>query len=448
MALIPAYILILVFTILIDYTAGILIEGSQGRGRAWYLGMSLAANLGLLAGFKYFNFFNANLAAVAGSLHLPYHVPSTTWLLPVGLSFHTFQAMSYTLEVYRGTVKAERHLGIYALYVLFYPQLVAGPIERPQNLLDQFREPHALEYGNVTGGLKWMAWGFFKKTVIADRLAPLVGSVFAHPHEFRGPQLALATLAFTVQIYCDFSGYSDIALGAARVMGFRLMTNFRQPYFSQSIGEFWRRWHISLSTWFKDYVYVPLGGNRVGLPRRCFNLMAVFLLSGLWHGANWTFVVWGGLHGGYLVASLLWAHFLGRGTEARTPATHPGAGSPFRVAGVFVLVAVGWIFFRADSVGDAVYILTHLTSGWSAAVKGNLLDHLIAGTGIPLAELEIALVAIAVLLLVETVQQRVGVSRVVARCPFPLRWAAYYAAVYGLIHFGVYGHEQFIYFQF
>jgi D-alanyl-lipoteichoic acid acyltransferase DltB (MBOAT superfamily) len=447
MALIPAYILILVFTILVDYAAGLLIERARGRARGWYLGMSVAANVGLLAGFKYFNFVNENLAALAGFFHLPYAVPNTTWALPVGLSFHTFQAMSYTIEVYRGAQKAERSLGIYALYVLFYPQLVAGPIERPQNLLHQFRERHAVDYEGATEGLRRMAWGFFKKCVIADRLAVIVNAVFADPRRFTGPELTLATLAFTFQIYCDFSGYSDVALGAARVMGFRLMTNFRQPYFATSVGEFWRRWHVSLSTWFRDYVYVPLGGNRVSLPRRCLNLMAVFTLSGLWHGANWTFLAWGFLHGCYLVVALLWARLRGRpdAGPAREPA---GLSRLLRGAVVFGLVSVGWVFFRANNLSDAFYVLAHLPRGWRTAWRDGLLGRLTAGVGVAGSELALAASAVALLLLVEAVQQRTGVGRLVARWPLPVRWAAYYAAVCGIILFGVFGHEQFIYFQF
>src|SRR5678815_1064118 len=220
-------------------------------------------------------------------------VPFLKIILPIGLSFHTFQAMSYTIEVYRGNQKAERNFGIYALYVMFYPQLVAGPIERPQNLLHQFYENHKFDYERVVNGLKLILWGFFKKLVIADRLALYVGAVYNNPTHHTGLSFIMATIFFAFQIYCDFSGYSDIAIGAAKVMGFKLMTNFNRPYFARSISEFWKRWHISLSTWFKDYLYISLGGNRVSVPRWYFNLFIVFLVSGLWHGANWTYIIWG-----------------------------------------------------------------------------------------------------------------------------------------------------------
>ena len=305
MAFVPVYLLILLFTIAIDYCAGLLIEAAPGSRRKLYLAMSLVANVGVLAVFKYYSFFigNANALLYWGGSEAA--LPLLRVVLPIGLSFHTFQAMSYTIEVYRRHQKAERHFGIFALYVLFYPQLVAGPIERPQNILPQFHQKQYFDYNRVVSGLQLMAWGLFKKVVIADRLALLVNEVYNTPTHYQGLPLLVATVFFSVQIYCDFAGYSDIALGSARVMGFDLMTNFSRPYFSRSLPEFWRRWHISLSTWFKDYVYLPLGGNRVALPRACFNLFFVFIISGLWHGASWTFIIWGALHGAYLVGELL-----------------------------------------------------------------------------------------------------------------------------------------------
>ncbi len=262
MFFIPAYILILAFTIVIDYFAGILIENARGKSRKIFLATSLAANIGVLFVFKYYNFFSENLAQIASLLNVEYALPALSILLPVGLSFHTFQAMSYTIEVYRGNQKAERHFGIYALYVMFYPQLVAGPIERPQSLIHQFYERHDFDSNRVSNGLKLMLWGLFKKIVVADNLAVFVDAVYNQPRAWDGVNLIIATIFFAFQIYCDFSGYSDIAIGAAEVMGFKLMTNFNRPYHSKSISEFWKRWHISLSTWFRDYLYIPLGGNR------------------------------------------------------------------------------------------------------------------------------------------------------------------------------------------
>ncbi len=311
-AFIPKYLLILAFLILVDYVAGRGIENAEGRRRRMLLLMSLVANIGLLCVFKYLDFADQNLNALFAWAGLDWVIPQLNIILPIGLSFHTFQAMSYTIEVYRGRQKAERHLGIYALYVMFYPQLVAGPIERPYQLLHQFREHHEFDLPRVSDGLKLMLWGFFKKVVIADRIGLYVNQVYEAPTSHHGWSLIVATYFFAFQIYCDFSGYTDIAIGAAQVMGFRLMDNFNRPYFAKSIAEFWRRWHISLSSWFRDYLYFPLGGNRVPVPRWCFNISIVFLLSGLWHGASWTFVVWGALHGFYIL--------VGRFTRTRAPA--------------------------------------------------------------------------------------------------------------------------------
>ena len=299
MAFVPIYILILAFTIVIDYFAGIYIENAKEERKKLFLVFSLIANIGVLAVFKYYNFLNENFSFLMHGFGLSNPIPYLSILLPIGLSFHTFQAMSYTIEVYRGHQKAERHFGIYSLYVMFYPQLVAGPIERPQNLLHQFREKYDFDYDRVVGGLKLILWGFVKKLVIADRLAIYVNAVYNNPEQHNGMTFIVATIFFAIQIYCDFSGYSDIAIGAAKVMGFKLMTNFNRPYFARNISEFWKRWHISLSTWFKDYLYISLGGNRVSIPRWYFNLMLVFIISGLWHGANWTYIIWGAWNGFY-----------------------------------------------------------------------------------------------------------------------------------------------------
>ena len=344
----PVYILILFFTIAVDYIAGILIERNTNQKRKkLLLVMSIIANVGVLVVFKYYNFFNANLSFLLAFTGTDFHLPVLEMLLPVGLSFHTFQAMSYTIEIYKGKQKAERHLGIYALYVMFYPQLVAGPIERPQNLLHQFRENYSFDYDRVSSGLRRMLWGLFKKMVIADRLSVYVDAVYQNPEHFSGWPLIWATLLFSIQIYCDFSGYCDIAIGSAKVMGFKLMENFNYPYFSASFREFWTRWHITLSGWFRDYVYIPLGGNRLGISTFMFNILVAFSLSGLWHGASWTFVIWGVLHGIYVILERLFH---------REKTRH----KPFRIVFTFIGVTFAWIFFRASGFGDAMYIITHL----------------------------------------------------------------------------------------
>lgn len=392
----PAYILILFLTIVIDYFAGIWIErtgtpGTGNKARRWLLIISLISNVGILAFFKYLGFFAENVSGAFDMAGLPHLAETVTHItnrlfvgvlrifgesgissfkdnmsiLPIGLSFHTFQAMSYTIEVYRGNQKAERNFGIYALYVMFYPQLVAGPIERPQNVLHQFHTFFPYNFENVKAGLMQMAFGFFKKCVIADRLVMVVDPAFNDPSAHNGLSLLVATFFFTIQIYCDFSGYSDIAIGAARVMGFSLMENFRTPYIAQSITEFWRRWHISLSTWFRDYLYIPLGGNRKGEVRRNLNQLAVFLASGLWHGPNWTYVIWGGLHGLYQVTAGLRDKHLPWLKLRVSPEAAAWQRTP-RVAlhmlFTFVLVMLTWVFFRARSVGDAFTILRKITT--------------------------------------------------------------------------------------
>lgn len=356
MAFVPVYILILFFTIIIDYYAGIFIEEARSENKKKYLILSLFANIGVLAVFKYYNFLNDNLTFLLHGARWENPIPYLSILLPIGLSFHTFQAMSYTIEVYRGHQKAERHFGIYSLYVMFYPQLVAGPIERPQNLLGQFRAEHTFDYDRIVSGLRLMLWGFFKKLVIADRLAIYVNAAYGQPENHTGITLLIATFFFAFQIYCDFSGYSDIAIGAARVMGFDLMKNFNRPYLASSVSEFWKRWHISLSTWFTDYLYISLGGNRVSVPRWYFNLFFVFLVSGLWHGANWTYVIWGALNGAYLIFANIRRKYLD-GYFNVFFKMQPGMVKAFNIVVTFILICFSWIFFRAETVQDAFLII-------------------------------------------------------------------------------------------
>ncbi|HYF02912.1 MAG TPA: MBOAT family O-acyltransferase [Patescibacteria group bacterium] len=448
MAFVPVYILILGFTIIIDYFAGIWIEKAEGKKRKSLLILSLVSNIAILAVFKYYNFLNGNLSYVLNGFGYQNHIPELSILLPIGLSFHTFQAMSYTIEVYRGHQSAERHFGIYALYVMFYPQLVAGPIERPQNLLHQFYERHEFRYERVVSGLQLMMWGLFKKVVIADRLAIVVDQVFKNPQEFGGPELLIATIFFTFQIYCDFSGYSDMAIGAARVMGFDLMKNFRRPYFSQSINEFWTRWHISLSTWFKDYLYIPLGGNRVSVPHWYLNLLAVFLVSGLWHGANWTFIIWGALHGFYLIFGLM--------TKALREKTWQLLKIPnfvqsfLKTVTTFALVAYAWIFFRAQTVGDALFISQNLFKGTGEY----FLKKLSGGDIMPLAidfqtsDWLLAFGAIMFMEAVHFIQRRRSIPQLLQSQPTALRWAVYYAVIVVIFFFGKFASREFIYFQF
>jgi D-alanyl-lipoteichoic acid acyltransferase DltB (MBOAT superfamily) len=474
MAFIPKYILILAVTITVDYFAGLGLEKFEGRKKRWVLMASILTNIGMLAFFKYFNFANENLASLAKLIGWNYPIHSLAIILPIGLSFHTFQSLSYTIEVYRGHQKAERHFGYLALYVMYYPQLVAGPIERPQNILHQLHTEQYFEYRRVTDGLKWMAWGLFKKIVVADRMVLFVNPVYNDPTQHTGPALVFATLAFAIQIYCDFSGYSDIALGSAQVMGVRLMKNFDHPYFARSISEFWRRWHISLSTWFRDYVYIPLGGNRVPKPRWAINLFITFLISGLWHGANWTYVIWGALHGVYLVLSILGEPFW-KGVSALTRLDRlPRLKIVLSTLTTFVLVTFAWIFFRAASLSDALYIVSHLTSGWHSYLAQSW--HTVVQEGFqntanlgpysivnaiftsltPLTEESrtvIVLTGLALLLLfvIEVLQYRGNLLEQLHQKPVYLRRIVYASLIAVILIFGTsYASVQqaFIYFQF
>jgi alginate O-acetyltransferase complex protein AlgI len=437
MAFIPVYILILGGTIVIDYFAGIWLEKTEGKRRKYFLVASLIANIGVLAVFKYYNFLNANLSEILNSFGYKNSIPSLSILLPIGLSFHTFQAMSYTIEVYRGTQKAERHFGIYALYVMFYPQLVAGPIERPQNLLHQFHEKHYFKYETFVGGLKLMLWGLFMKLVVADRLAIYVNAVYNNPDKHNGITMAVATVFFAFQIYCDFAGYSNIAIGAAKVMGFKLMTNFNRPYFSPSISEFWKRWHISLSTWFKDYLYISLGGNKVAIPRWYFNLFFVFVVSGLWHGANWTFIIWGALNGFYLVFAIVSEKWRKGFSKLIYLDKLPKLNNLLQIVITFGLVCFAWIFFRANSTADAFLIVRSIFK-----FDGTLY---IGAT----QQFFYCIAAIIFLLLMEVRQNYFILSDL----PFKTNhWfkehIAYAVLVILILMLGVFDGGQFIYFQF
>lgn len=451
MSFVPIYILILAVTITIDYFAALLIEKAQGKTRRQYLLVSIIATCAVLAVFKYFNFFNGNIRALADVLHLNYSVGVLELILPIGLSFHTFQSLSYVIEVYRGHQKAERHFGIYFLYVMFYPQLVAGPIERPQNLLHQFREHHQFEYQRVANGLKLMAWGMFMKVVIADRLALLVNTVYGNPHSYDGPAFIIATVFFAFQIYCDFAGYSNIAIGSAEVMGFRLMDNFNRPYASRSISQFWRRWHISLSTWFKDYLYVPLGGNRVSRGRQYFNLLLTFTISGFWHGANWTYIVWGILNGIYLLlehatynirASIFRIFWLNK---------IPGLGSALGIISTFILICYAWIYFRANSVSEAWYISSHISQG----IEG-LLDIVwwnkfltIQKSGLDGFDFGVVLIAISFMEFFHYFHRESSLRHILEGRSVYLRYFFYCFLVTSIMVFGAFSKpQQFIYFQF
>jgi D-alanyl-lipoteichoic acid acyltransferase DltB (MBOAT superfamily) len=424
-AFIPSYLLILFLLILIDYSAGLLIEKSIHK-KKWLI-ISILSNVGLLGIFKYYDFFIGNFNSLSGST-----LTLLNWALPVGLSFHTFQSLSYTIEVYRGKQKAVKHLGYYALYVMFYPQLVAGPIERPQHLFPQIFLSHKFSWKNIYEGLRLMAWGFVKKVVIADRLGIYADAVFASPQDITGFSGLLAVLFFSIQIYADFSGYSDIALGAARCMGVNLSINFNRPYQSVNIKEFWKRWHISLSSWFKEYVYFPLGGNKVTPIRHKFNLMTTFVLSGFWHGASWNFMIWGMLHGTYTL--------IFESLKKRTP--------HFRLPSIFgwfitmLCVGFGWIFFRASGWQEAIEFIIN-----SLAFHPNINNGYFSSNELSfgLFNIVVSFILIAFMLLVEKytdpILLKLNHKKLADASLFVL-------SIWLIIFLGVFNRSNFIYFQF
>tara|TARA_B100001142_G_scaffold324384_2_gene376027 strand:+ start:1552 stop:2901 length:1350 start_codon:yes stop_codon:yes gene_type:complete len=443
------YIVLIIASTLIDYFVAqkmATIETKIKR-KKWLL-ISIITNLSILFGFKYFNFFNENVQALFNSLNIFYGVSSFDLLLPVGISFYTFQTLSYTIDVYNGRTQAQKHLGIFAVYVSFFPQLVAGPIERSKNLLPQFYIEHKFSFNRIKYGLQQMLWGFFKKVVIADRLAIVVDAVYNNLDDYTGISLLVATLFFAFQIYCDFSGYSDIAIGSARIMGFELMDNFKRPYFSKSILEFWRRWHISLSTWFRDYLYIPLGGSRVVKWRWYYNLFITFIISGLWHGANWTFITWGGLHGIFLILAIILTkpeRYIIKMLRLDNSIIH----KIYKVTFTFSLVCFAWIFFRANNISDALYIINNLFIDINDYSDIQKMKINLRGIGVGLNEILIS-ISLIILMEVYNIYERSGdVWKKLEKKPIWIRWGFYYILLFCILFLAPYSRlNNFIYFQF
>ncbi|HBF67082.1 MAG TPA: membrane-bound O-acyltransferase family protein [Candidatus Magasanikbacteria bacterium] len=453
MAFVPKYILVLAFLIIVDYCAGIGIERTSGARKKYILYISIISNIGMLFVFKYFNFFNQNISLLADWLNWNYPIEYLKIALPLGLSFHTFQSLSYIIEVYKGKYKAERHFGIYALYVMFFPQLVAGPIERPQHLLPQFRIEQHTDPGRFVSGLRQMLLGFFKKIVIADNLAPIVATAYANPGGFDGISLALATLAFVFQIYGDFSGYSDIAIGSARILGINLIPNFNKPFLARSIAEFWGRWHISLTHWFQDYVFTPLyiKISRVKMLAKLshtrrhafsFSLATVIGLAllGLWHGANWTFVIFGLTQA---LGILLYYAIRPFWDKLYTPLQY------MLTVGVFF---VGSIFFRAENVDAAFTIVSRLGTGIFSTISAlpNLipLKNAFSSIGLSPVLLFWLCVAVVFMLFIESRGDGVSLDEYIKQKPKMVRFAYYYTLMFAILLGGYAGSQPFIYFQF
>ncbi|MFC1745494.1 MBOAT family O-acyltransferase [Candidatus Riflebacteria bacterium] len=452
------YLFLIIISTLIDYCCGLKMGAEPDKGkRLKFLIISLCGNLLLLFTFKYFNFFNSIAQKITRFYNIPYGIPDLDFLLPVGISFYTFQTLSYTIEVYRGRQEPEKHLGMFALYVSFFPQLVAGPIERSINLLPQFKKKFNFDYERFATGIQLIFWGLFKKVVIADRLSSYVQIVYGNQSYFSGPQLFLATFFFAFQIYCDFSGYSDIAIGSARILGFDLMENFNLPYFAISIKDFWDRWHISLSTWFRDYLYISLGGNRVSYGRNIFNLFVVFILSGLWHGANFTFIVWGIIHGFFLFFERTTASFFSRISNFLKFNLIPGFTFLLKWSYTFLVVLSSWIFFRAASVSEACQITGKIFDPvhWRYFISmDDWWNHLKISSSTDtflglIHYVPLNLILIGFLVIIQLLQYRYGsLIEKLRTCPWWFRWFCYYAGVLTIMTLGVFKQSQFIYFQF
>lgn len=443
-----AHALLLAASTAITYSICQVMSGKEdGRTKRKLLLLSLTYNIGILFIFKYFNFFNGIVASLATHAGVSYRIPALQMALPVGISFYTFLLLAYSIDVYRGSIIHERNIARFTLFVSFFPKILAGPIERGRDFLPQLQGPHKVDWQGVTWGIKLIVWGLFKKLVIADRLAAFVDPVFATPAEYTGLSLTIAALFYSFQIYADFSGYTDIAIGLSQIIGFRIADNFNRPYAAASVSEFWRRWHISLSAWLRDYLYIPLGGNRVSNLRRWFNVLIVFLLCGLWHGASWTFIVWGAIHGIYIVFGLasqnLRRWFASVTGLDRLPALHRG----LRILITFVLVTIAWVFFRANSIHDGFYIVSHLFSNWSAVSDPAFLKKAIF-MGHTAMQFSIALASLAFMIIVHYIERHETMRTMFAGKPLWLRWSFYYIFVTGILLLGSSGTEKFIYFQF
>jgi len=420
----------------VDYFCGIAINSSSNGRRKFFMLMSIAFNIGLLGVFKYCNFFIENLIALSEHLGLNIDLNTLNIILPVGISFYTFQTLSYTIDIYNRKIQPTHDFIAFSAFVSFFPQLVAGPIERAANLLPQFMVARSFDYRQAVDGLRQILWGLFKKVVIADNCAIYVNLIFANPASYNGSSLALGTMLFAFQIYGDFSGYSDMAIGLSRLFGFNLMRNFAFPYFSRDIAEFWRRWHISLTTWFRDYIYIPLGGSRHGRLKSIRNTFIVFIISGLWHGANWTFITWGLLHAAFFMPLLL----SGRNRQnLDSPASGrilPGIRELLRICSTFMLTCLAWIFFRAESIGHATAYLKHMLS-----------ESLFTAPEIWPSEILLLIFCLVAIEWASRTQQH-ALERAFLKWPAPFRWAFYYLIMLAVFYYYGDNQQQFIYFQF
>ncbi|MFA5849795.1 MAG: MBOAT family O-acyltransferase [Bacteroidales bacterium] len=434
------FMFLLIFSTLLDYFTGIKIhEATNRRKKLFWLWLSIGVNLGFLGVFKYYNFFAASFADGLALLGLKANLGSLQVILPVGISFYTFHGLSYVLDLYKNKIKPERNFVNYSVFVSFFPLLVAGPIERATHLLPQIIKKRAFDYSKAVDGLRQILWGLFKKIVIADNCAEFANTIFNNSGGYSGSTLVLGALFFTFQIYCDFSGYSDIALGTARLFGIDLLRNFAFPYFSRDIAEFWRRWHISLSSWFKDYLYIPLGGSKGGMAMKIRNTFIIFLVSGFWHGANWTFIVWGFLNALYIMPSIVFNTNRNNLDIVAKGKYLPTLKEFFAIGITFALTVFAWIFFRADNVTHALRYIAEIFSGSLFTMP------LFPGIGKAVSIVFLT----CIFLIVEWLgrEQQYALANLGIKWYKPVRWAMYYSIVL-TIYFFAGSKQQFIYFQF
>ena len=453
----PKYALFLAVSTIITYLSGLLIgrpgspenEGKRNRQRKYWVALSVILNLAILVFVKYFDFAIYSVNRIFQYIGVRTLSPSFDVILPVGISFFTFQSLTYTIDVYRGESAVEKNPVRYALFVSFFPLLISGPIERSKNLLPQISEKHSFDYSSAKNGLIRMAWGYFQKAVIADRIAVIVNQVFDNYQQYSGFYIVIAAVLFAIQLYCDFSAYSDLAIGAAQIMGFRVKENFRQPYFAKSIREFWRRWHISLSSWFRDYLYIPLGGGRCSRLKKYRNIMITFLISGLWHGASWNFVVWGGLHGVFQIIGDRLGDFKNRVYGKLKVKSEPFSFRLGQAIVTFILVDFAWIFFRATGISAAFGTVKNMFSSFNPWI---IFDGSLYELGLDHKEFLIAGAAILILFIVDRIRSRRDILKGLSSQNAVFRWAVYLILVSSILMFGVYGNDyvqtQFIYFQF
>ena len=453
------YVLLIFVSTVITYLSGILIDKVEktwpdvndiGKYKKLILALSFVSNLGILFYFKYINFTLDIVTRVLSKMNISMNVPVFDVILPVGISFYTFQALSYSVDVYRGEVAPEHDFFRYALFVSFFPQLVAGPIERSKNLLTQLREPRKFDFGYAFDGIILMLWGFFLKIVLADRIAIFVDTVYGDCEHYQGIYLIVATVLFAVQIYCDFSGYSSIAMGTAKLLGIELMDNFNAPYLSTSVADFWRRWHISLTSWFKDYLYIPLGGSKKGILRKYLNKMIVFMLSGLWHGAQLTFVVWGAINGLYQVIGEILMPIREKVSNALGVNRDSEGFCVLRAIVTFTMIDFSWIFFRADSLGRAVYIIKSI---FNAENIWTLFDGSLYNCGLDDKNFRLMVIAVMILLIADILKRKgIRVREIILRQDGYIKCLVVSLSILMIMVFGKYGPAydavNFIYFQF